>query len=315
MRDGCVRRLAAFACGVLVCGAVASEPSSQLVRLSRALREVDYQGSLVYQHEGRTESLRLFHAAGSPERERLVSLSGALREVVRADGQLLCRQGGAGAPLLSLGSEGSLLPLAPRLRAGDPGPDYRLVERGEDRVAGYVAQVIELQACDEYRYGYRLWLERDSGLLLRAVLLGPGESPLEQMMFVHLEIGARPADVDLRLGGATDPPARSAAAETAFAGREGWRFSALPRGFRIDSRLVAPGEAGGEHLLLTDGVATVSVYVEPSAAGAFGSPGVATRGALSLFSRNLAAHRVLVLGTVPARTVESIALALERAEP
>jgi sigma-E factor negative regulatory protein RseB len=72
---------------------------------------------------------------------------------------------------------------------------------------------------------------------------------------------------------------------------------------------------GGEHLLLTDGVANVSVYVEPRSPNGVAGMTLGTRGALSIYSRDAGSQRVVVLGTVPAATVQRIALALRPVPP
>jgi sigma-E factor negative regulatory protein RseB len=304
---------------VLLCANVAwaeVDPAAQLQRMSRAMRDGDYQGALIYQHDGRIDSLRIFHAAGKTERERVVSLSGDAREVVRAGANVVCRVAGAQSRLVSIGAERSLVPLVPRLSSDDLGPGYRLVAQAEERVAGYAAQVIEVQASDEFRYGYKLWIERDSGLLLRAALLAGRDQPLEQMMFVNVEIGAAPREEDLALSGSAGPQADATEAEVVLNTPARWTFEDLPAGFRIDSRFALPGAAaGGEHLLLTDGVANVSVYLEPRAASGVAGVSLGTRGALSVYSRDAETLHVVVLGTVPPATVQRIAQALRPLRP
>lgn len=292
-----------------------ADPAAQLQRMSRAMREGNYQGALVYQHDGRIDSLRIFHAGGTIERERLLSLSGDAREVARTGATVVCRVANAQSGLLSIGAERSLVPLVPRLPGGDLGPGYRLISRGEERVAGYAAQVVEVQACDEFRYGYRLWIERDSGLLLRAALLAGRDQPLEQMMFVNLEIGVAPNEQDLALSGDVAAQPGNGEMEVVLDAPARWTFAELPPGFRLDSRLALPGAASGEHLLLTDGVANVSVYVEPRAPSGVAGVTLGTRGALSVYSRDAGTQRVVVLGNVPAATVQRIAQALKPVSP
>ena len=293
-----------------------TELTGPLQRMSRAMRDGNYQGALIYQHDGRIDSLRIFHAGGAAERERMLSLSGDAREVVRAGGNVVCRVAGTESRLVSIGAERSLVPLVPRLSSADLGSGYRLITHPDERVAGYHAQVIEVQASDEFRYGYKLWIERDSGLLLRAALLAGREQPLEQMMFVNVEIGALPSEEDLKLSGSVTASAEAAEAEVVLQTSARWTFEGLPTGFRIDSRLALPGAApGGEHLLLTDGVANVSVYVEPRVANGVAGESLGTRGALSVYSRDDDTQHVVVLGTVPAATVQRIGQGLRAVKP
>jgi len=310
---GCLAVAAVAFCQTALAQPVLSdaELTAQLQRMANAMRQGNYQGAFIYQHEGRLDSLRIFHAAGTPERERLLSLSGPTSEVVRSGGHLVCRLAGANSTLISFGAERSLLPLVPHLRSSELGGSYKLIGVGEERVAGYQARVVDLQASDEFRYGYRLWLERDSGLLLRAALMGSNNQPLEQMMFVNVEIGAAPRAEDLILSGEPATQAKQEAAEVTVNGPPHWRFVDLPPSFRIESRLALPSGADGEHLLLTDGVANVSVYVEPRADDGTAGVSAGGRGALSVYSRDLGVQRVVVRGNVPARTAKRIAEALQ----
>ena len=72
-------------------------PEELLRRMSVSLRRVDFEGSFIYQHDGRTDALRIFHQGGEPERERLVSLTGARGEIIRDGHSVTCLQSNARA--------------------------------------------------------------------------------------------------------------------------------------------------------------------------------------------------------------------------
>ncbi|MEO8672451.1 MAG: MucB/RseB C-terminal domain-containing protein [Tahibacter sp.] len=292
----------------------ASAPQQLLARMSRALRELDYQGSMVYQHDGRVDALRLFHAAGDPERERLSSLNGPPREVVRRGGEVVCFQRDGSTISLTSSGTRSLIPLAPNLASSSViGTGYVPVAGPVDRVAGFSAQIVELRPRDEFRYGYRLWLDRKSDLLLRADLMGSNGQALEQVMFVNLEVGITPNEQDMAAPLGEMPTGSLESERNLQMPGERWRIRDLPVDFALIARTALPGDADGaaEHLLYGDGIANVSVYVERVASSGVNSVGFGARGALNVYTRTLGNYSVTVLGSVPAITVERLGRSLE----
>jgi sigma-E factor negative regulatory protein RseB len=277
-----------------------------LSRMSRSLRSVDYEGSFIYQHDGRTDALRIFHSGGNPERERLISLTGARGEVVRDGTAIVCVQAGGVPTLFASRAESQLLPLVPNV--GELGAEYAVATAGEDRVAGYDARIVEISPRDPYRYGYRLWLSKDNQLLLRSAVFDAAKRPLEQFMFVALDVGTRPSETDLVPSG--DAAAAAApAGEMPLATRPAWDIANLPPGFHLVRAQQASGAAPeAEHLVYTDGLASVSVYIEPHALSApVAVESAMIHGALSIHSVDAAGVRVTVLGDVPPATVQAMA--------
>lgn len=278
-----------------------------LSRMSQSLRSVDYEGSFIYQHDGRTDALRIFHAGGNPERERLISLTGARGEVVRDGTAIVCVQAGGGVPtLFASRAESQLLPLVPNVR--ELGSEYAVATAGDDRVAGYDARIVEIAPRDPYRYGYRLWLSKDNQLLLRSAVFDAAKRPLEQFMFVALDVGTRPSETDLVPSGDV-AAAATPADEMPLATRPAWDVANLPPGFHLVRAQQASGAAPeAEHLVYTDGLASVSVYIEPHALSApVAVESAMMHGALSIHSVDGAGMRVTALGDVPPATVQAMA--------
>ncbi len=277
-----------------------------LSRMSTSLRSVDYEGSFIYQHDGRTDALRIFHAGGYPERERLTSLTGARGEIVRDGTAVVCVQSGGAPTLFASRAESQLLPLVPNVR--ELGDEYALTTAGEDRVAGYDARIVDISPRDPYRYGYRLWLQKDNQLLLRSAVVDAARRPLEQFMFVALDVGTRPSETDLVPSGAT-AGAAAPADEMPLATRSAWDIANLPPGFRLVRAEQTAGAApAAEHLVYSDGLASVSVYIEPHPLSApLAVESGLMRGALSIHSIDAAGVRVTALGDVPPATVQAMA--------
>ena len=284
----------------------AGDAEDLLQRMNASLRGVDFQGSFIYQHDGRTDALRIFHDGGAHERERLVSLTGPRSEIVRDGRTITCAQPGAAPTLFASRAALRLLPLAPDV--GSIGAQYNVALAGEDRVAGYDARIVDIVPRDPWRYGYRLWLQRENQLLLRSAVVDATRRPLAQFMFVALDVGAKPSETDL-LPTANVATAASPADEVEIKTRPYWTVAAAPAGFRLVRTQRPNGEdAKAEHLVYSDGVANVSIYVEPHAdAAPVAAESTTVRGVLSIHSRDANGLRITALGDVPPATVQAMA--------
>jgi sigma-E factor negative regulatory protein RseB len=299
----------ALAAAPLPSSARAAEAAADLGRMATAIRQLDYQGSLVYEHDGVVDALRLFHRGGADERERLVSLGGDRSEVVRSGNAITCLRDGA--PVLLLGDRATrLLPLVPSPRPGFT-RYYTVRHAGSGRVAGYPARVVDIEPRDTWRYGYRLWLEEASDLPLRAAIVEPvHRTVLEQFMFVALEMGVKPNPTDLMpttLAGPADAPADVVALAATR-----WHLADAPPGFAFVRAQQPAHDAGGaEQQVWSDGLASVSVYVEPRPTSGTAKGAAPAAGVLSLYTRDLGRWRITVVGDVPQATAERISLGLQ----
>lgn len=276
-----------------------------LARMDRALQQSDYQGILIYTDSERMDTLRIYHSAAE-DRERLVTLSGAHREVIREGRSVTCI--GKGRPPTVYDGAG-LSALAPVARAAREGrlPNYRASLGPSERAAGRAAQVLELAPADRYRYGYRLWLDQATGFPLRVVLLDAQGQSLEQIVFTEIDLGQPPAAQDLEAASSyavrrVQLPAPVEASLEAVAVPAG-----LPEGFTVRSR--RHDTEREDHWVFSDGLASVSVYVQP-ATGEISRDTASRSGAVNahLIERN--ARRVYAIGKVPQDTVEHFARAL-----
>jgi sigma-E factor negative regulatory protein RseB len=265
-----------------------ADPLGLLERMSSALQVLEYEGTLAYVHEGRIDTMRVTRTFGAEGPiDRLVTLSGDRREVVSDPARLQCLTpaGTIEAPIERRGVMPALIPGQSRQLARY----YRLAVAGTDRVAGFDATVLDAAPLDARRYAYRLWLERASGMLLASMLREPGGTLVEHLAFTELQ---------LRRVDAVATPA--AAAEPASSGD--WSFPGLPEGFVL-VRGVA-GDSPHQHLLFSDGLASVSIYIDPPGSGLTGA---ARRGAVNAFGLAVDGAHLVVVGDLPATTIESVA--------
>lgn len=293
--------------------ALATSASAQpaidwLARMGEALRTVDYQGTLVYVDGQHMETLRVFRSAAD-DRERLVALTGRPREIVR-HGQTVTCIGTAPDPLVI--DSGTLSGLGPVAAAASSGAltEYAISLGGvNERIAGREVVAVHLKPRDRYRYGYKFWLDADTGLPLRMSLLAASGEMLEQIAFAEVSIGQRPAESDLRPSGpgmaVADrplPPATAAVPPTTWTVRE------PPSGFTLRR---AQKRDDGEHLVYSDGLASVSVYVEPLT-GEPASDATMRAGALHARTLHRDGVRIYAIGKVPAVAVDRIASGVVR---
>jgi sigma-E factor negative regulatory protein RseB len=282
----------------------------------RALQSLDYDGTFVYYHDGKLEAMRILHqASAGAEKERLVSLTGSAREVLRDDKVVTCIMPDNKSVMVGQSRPRQPFPVVPE-DLESLSPYYQLQDAGEDRVAGLMTRVIDIRPRDEYRYGYRFWIDTTNFMLLKYELSAVDGMAIEQVMFTGLRVGDRIPAAALepsltgegynwyRQEGGGENPAVTA-------GQPDWTVKQLPAGFRMTAyqrKRLHQGSEHAEHMVFSDGLATVSVYVEKLMANSKAFTGLSSMGAMNAFGAVLDDYQVTVVGEVPAVTVQSMAL-------
>lgn len=291
-----------------------------LAGMTEALAAGNYQGEFLHMSNGRVEKLRILHRVKDGRiSERLVNLSGNGREVVRNDSELQCYLPDQRRVLVESRTEGgTLLGTLPtfdnRLEA-----NYRVDLIGRERsVLGRESWIVAVNPRDQFRFGYRLWIDAQSKMPVRTELCDAQGNVLEQVLFTSLTVGGMLPDAafhpDVDATGYTWVK-QGASQLRALADALPWQLLQLPPGFRVSSsgeqRL--PGSEGPvTHLVLTDGLASVSVFIEgPPAPPRQATEGQGRVGTAFAYSRVVAGHQVTAVGEVPAQTVEYIASGVE----
>lgn len=187
------RLLLVFLSGWMGFGAVWADDESLQVqtwleRTFRAAHTVNYDGTFIYSHNGQIDAMRIVHAATeSGDRERLVSLSGPPREVLRDDDMVTCILPDDKSVVVGKARPNQQFPPSFPVRISRLADYYRFELAGVERVAGHEAQKLVIRPRDRFRYGYRLWMETGTGLLLKSELFdGQQHKPIEQFMFTQI---------------------------------------------------------------------------------------------------------------------------------
>ncbi|MGB5177970.1 MAG: MucB/RseB C-terminal domain-containing protein [Gammaproteobacteria bacterium] len=293
-----------------------------LDNMSRSLQSLDYDGTFVYYHDGKLEAMRIVHqASAGGERERLMSLTGSAREVLRDDKVVTCIMPDKKSVMVGQSRPRQPFPDVPE-DLDSLSPYYELRDVGEDRVAGLMTRVIDITPRDKYRYGYRFWIDTTNFMLLKFELNAVDGTAIEQVMFTGLRVGDRIPAAALepsltgegynwfRQGDGGNPAAAS--------GEPEWTVKQLPAGFNLTDyqrRHLHQGREQAEHMVFSDGLATVSVYVEKMLADSPEFTGLSNMGAMNAYGIVIDDHQVTVVGEVPAATVQSIAGLVGRRSP
>jgi sigma-E factor negative regulatory protein RseB len=317
---------AAGSCAALLATAAATaaegDPLDWLARTDQALASRNYEGVFVHEHAGETETLRVIHRVGSEGvSERLLSMDGSGREFIRKGSQLTCYLPDQRTVLVEKSNDaGLLLGSLPRLDATSAGL-YRVTELQKARVSGRDARVIAVTPMDQLRYGYRVWIDEATAMPLKTQLRSGQGQVLEQIVFTDLRLPAHIAvselepAVDARsyrwvqhLADPVDSRGLSIS----------WEASVLPPGFRMTVSARQVLRSGPvEHLVFSDGLASVSVFVEirPGQRAEHGMEDAATIGSSSAYSTVVQGYRVTAVGEAPPDTVRAIAQSIRTAGP
>ncbi|MGB5259465.1 MAG: MucB/RseB C-terminal domain-containing protein [Gammaproteobacteria bacterium] len=306
---------------LLCCSQVVAADTARhwLNEMSEALKTLDYDGTFVYQHGGKLDVMRIIHRVDAGgRRERLVSLTGSTREVLRDDRSVTCILPDNKSVMIGQ-SRPPPFPVVPDDLA-KLSRHYLLEDKGDDRMIGYRARVIAVTPKDAFRYGYHFWIEQDSRMLLRSDLTGEDGAAIEKVMFTALDIGIDIPVSDLQPSLTGDGytwhrQTEVNAAQDPAHGLPGWTVRQLPAGFMLtDFRRRRLHEQGGEaeHMVFSDGLATVSVYVEQALPEAASFTGLSTMGAMNAYGAVVDGYQVTVVGEVPAATVRMMAESVQR---
>jgi sigma-E factor negative regulatory protein RseB len=297
------------AAGVLSLGlgqrsmAAADDARAWLEKMNQALATRNYDGTFFHLSEGRVETMLTCYL---PDQHTV------LVEPRQDHGPFL----------------GSL----PRFGA-DVDEFYLIESLPASHVLGRAARVIAVNPKDQFRFGYRLWLDETTAMPLKTQLCDAHGQVIEQILFARLEMPETIADADLapavhtegmrwvRQGPSSEPPAAALSA---------YRASELPPGFHLTvsgAQTLGGASVPAAHFVYSDGLATVSVFVEPEATGKANSAdppsappeppmeGLARVGSGFAFSTVVQGHQVTAVGEVPAQTVEFIAHSVKSFAP
>ncbi len=293
-----------------------AEAMAWLKKIAAASRQINFAGTFVYQHGKQVETSRIAHFANaSGEYEKLETLDGPPREIIRNNDNVTCYLPESKTVVIEKRSARHFPALLPDQLSGIA--DNYVVKKGEqDRVAGFDCQVIALDPKDNLRYGHKFCAELATGLPLRARMYSDKNEMVESFAFTQLTIGNGVSKDMLksRFAGKSQTwrVDKSALEQNESKADTGWVLKNQPAGFKKLTemkRSIAGRPTQVSHIVYSDGLAAVSVFIEPMPK----SPppaGPTYQGAVNIYVRPQADQMVTVVGETPARTVKQIAESL-----
>jgi sigma-E factor negative regulatory protein RseB len=292
-----------------------------LMRMSNVLATRSYDGQFMQLHGGRTENMRIVHRYENGEvTERLVSLDGSGRELVRTNTEVTYYLPDQRTVLVERRTDdNSLLTNVPvysdRLMAY-----YDLKTPKSGRVLGRAARLVTIVPHDRLRYGYHLWLDESSAMPLKSELRDAEGNVIEQMVFSELRLLSKVSPKSLEPEVATDGfrwVRREFHARRWPMGPQGhiagWMVVSPPNGFTLTASQVQRVDGTGalvRHMVFSDGLASVSIFIESKTQPRPSPPGLAHVGTSFAFGADESDHWVTAVGEVPATTVEALAHAV-----
>ncbi|MEO7728492.1 MAG: MucB/RseB C-terminal domain-containing protein [Burkholderiales bacterium] len=305
--------LGAFGCGGVIAAESGADAMTWLKKIAAASRQRNYSGTFVYQHGRQMESSRIAHMAdANGEYEKLETLEGPPREIIRNNENVTCYVPDSKTVIIEKRALRQFPALLPEQLSGIT-DNYVVTKGAQDRVAGHDCQIIALEPKDNLRYGHRYCAELASGLALRSRTINEKGDLVDLFIFTQLIIGNGVTRDMLksRFAGVSqnwhvDRAAMESGASTADSG---WALRSPLAGFKklTEMRRSVPGRATPvSHIVYSDGLAAVSVFLEPMPKSP-PAAGATFQGAVNMYVKPGAEQMVTVVGEAPARTVKQIA--------
>lgn len=299
---------------------VSNDPLNWLGRIATAGQRLNYTGTFIYQSGGGFETSRITHFTdASGERERLEVLDGSPREVIRSNREVRCVLPDQKTVIIDRSGAQRAFPSRLPESYASLAESYRISLGDISRVAGMDAQLVLLEPRDDLRYGHELWAELNTGLLLKARLVDSNGGVVEQFAFTDINIGGRieAQSLQQRFVEGDDWRVIDAQGNQLPVSEAGWQLASSLPGYALKSVVKRPlGRDSGEilHMVYSDGLAAVSVFIEPVDADRHGGGlGPLSTGAINIYKRVVGDHLITVLGEVPLAALQRFGAGLEPA--
>ncbi|MCH8104975.1 MAG: MucB/RseB C-terminal domain-containing protein [Proteobacteria bacterium] len=292
-------------------------------KMADAMRNKSYQGNFVYLHENQLESMSISHIKDSAgERERLFSLNGEAREVIRDNKNLTCIWPLSRKVIVDSSRQNNFSPLFIPDDVARIEKFYDMKIIGHDRIADYQTVVVEIVPKDQLRYGLKLWINTENELLMKSSLIDEQGRVVEQVMFTSLELLPEEDRLQMiRMPELDDSYTlvryHSGDVSGNMVADVEWQLSSIPDGFRRQSALKREIPETGRYiqqLVYTDGLASLSIFIEKLSS----SPtllGGTSMGAVNAYIRVLDDYSVTAIGEVPALTIRRVAESVFYSKP
>ncbi len=290
-----------------------------LDKMTHAVQSLNYEGTFVFMHGDNVETMQIVHGYDKTGvKERLTSLTGEAREVIRDQDLLRCVWPGSKYVLVGTSKERHGLPTVIPSSFDRLSENYDFQLSGRDRIAGLDCVRISINPKDDYRYGYKLCVAEESGMLLQSEMLNTLQKPIERMMFTSLDISDSipPERFNPTMQG-EDFTWHSVASRDKLINQQpdpSWRVDTPPPGFYLTEnsrRLIAMVPKPVQHMIFTDGIAAVSIFIAEKDNDVASLRGQTNQGSINAFARDMDHFQVTVVGEVPERTLQILGMSIK----
>lgn len=291
---------AGLACLLAWSGSARAEDALEwLSRAAVAAKQQNYSGVYVYHHGEHVEVLRVLHRTDKRgEQEKVEVLDGTPRQFLRINSDIYCHLPDGKSVRLERNAPRRFFPALLPAQPATLLDYYEAKLGGTERVAGRPCQVVTLEPRDGYRYAYDLWLDKQTGLPLKSRIVNDHGGVVSMFVFSEIQIGKAPAAQLFRndLAGKTiqkaslDNPAELA-----------WNVTPPPGYEQVQVAVRAlPGKSAPvTHLVFSDGLSVLSMFVEPVDPQVQRLRGLSAEGAIGAYAREVDGFTVTTLGEVP----------------
>lgn len=302
-----------------------------LKKIQVAAQKLNYSGTFVYQQANEMRTSRITHVLdGKNEIEKLEILDGKPREYIRNNEEVICYVPEVKTLLVEKRVTHDIFPAILAMNPADLAEYYDVRKDVVGRVAGRDCQAIILEPTDNLRYGYRLWADKATGLLLRAQTLNEKHEAIEQIAFTEVSVG----NIDRNRVKPSFPNTNGWHVENATMSQahlSGWTVKSLPPGFRKirevrrivsdasspsatatsrGSRVsVQPSQHEVAQMVFSDGLAAISVFIEPGAQSR--TEGSMQQGAMNIIGKRYGDFWLTIVGEVPSSAIRQVANSIE----
>lgn len=265
-----------------------------LSKMHKAAHMVNYQGVFVYGQKNNLSSMKIIHSTnGGSERERLLSLDGTGREVIRNKDTVTCILPDSKSVMVEKNRPKSNFPPEFPVKIEELSRNYSFYLSGKEMVAGQTAQKIIIQPKDEFRYGHALWIDTKTGLLLKTHLMNDAKQAVEKFMFTQIDFMNIVPEKLLKPSISGDNFTWYESGKTNEEVKHlpsKWRVKDLPSGFTADmtrKHVMPRSGIAIEQLMYSDGLSSVSIFIEKHSNNDDQIIGDSTMGAINACGRAL----------------------------
>ena len=293
------------------------DPWAILEKAAHAARDLSYKGIFIYQSGVNTRSIEITHMnTGQGEYARVITLDGSPSEVLSQGSDIVIFSPRNEKVVIEKRRGTNLFPALLPVNLDRIKSTYQAKLSGEERIADREGFVVVLQPKDQYRYAYKICADREYGLLLKAATLNQKNEVIEHIAFNQLNLLSM-NDMDWFKPKVDPRKSYVMEEETQVLNNSEpapWNIGQLPAGYRLIDHIqrTVPGKVSPvNQLIFSDGLSSVSLFIEPLAKGVRPKVGHTMIGPTNFFANVNTGHQIMVVGEVPEVTVSQIANAVQ----